>query len=47
MIIDDVPNDPLDTWAPSAAESARASELWSQCLTDDPRFSTTPTIPST
>ena len=41
MIIDDVPDDPLDTWRPTPAESARAGELWGYCLAvDDPRFST-------
>jgi hypothetical protein len=38
MIIDDVPDDPLDTWRPTPAESARAGELWQYCLDDDPRF---------
>jgi hypothetical protein len=41
MIIDDVPDDPLDTWAPTHAESARAGELWQQCLTDHAAFDAT------
>ena len=40
MLIDDVPDDPLDTWAPTPGESASAGELWEMCLTDDPRFGT-------
>jgi len=32
-------DDPLDIWAPTPAESARAGELWQYCLgADDPRF---------
>lgn len=41
MIIDDIPDDPLDTWRPTPAESARAGQLWRECLDDDPQFSTT------
>jgi hypothetical protein len=39
VIIDDVPDDPLDIWKPEPAEYARAGELWDYCLAvDDPRF---------
>ena len=38
MIVNDVPDDPLDTWRPTPGESASAGELWQMCLTDDPRF---------
>ena len=41
MIIDDVPDDPLDEWRPEPAELARAGELWQMCLNDDPRFDAT------
>ena len=34
-------DDPLDIWRPTHAESARAGELWQQCLDDDPRFNET------
>jgi hypothetical protein len=34
-------DDPLDIHRPSPGESARAGELWEQCLADDPRFNTT------